>query len=94
LYLSNRSELDTIPSAIRVANFIKPGESFRDQVQVAAAADGIDIKSITPAQEKFLIQRCSMLLARQRFHQQGFYEVASQFDPAIKLALESFSGNR
>ncbi|MFN7586602.1 MAG: S41 family peptidase [Bacteroidota bacterium] len=94
LYLSNRSELDTIPSAIRVANFIKPGESFRAQVQVAAASDGIDIKSITPAQEKFLIQRCSMLLARQRFHQQGFYEVASQFDPAIKLALESFSGNR
>jgi hypothetical protein len=46
LYLSNRSELDTIPSAIRVANFIKPGESFRAQVQVAAAADGIDIKSI------------------------------------------------
>lgn len=94
LYLSNRSELDTISSATRVANFIKPGESFRAQVIAAASADGIEIKSITPPQEKFLLQRCGMLLARQRFHQQGFYEVAAQNDPAIRMAQESFSGNR
>ena len=94
IYLTNRSKLDTIPSATRLANFIQPGAGFRTQLLAAAAADGIELKSITPAQEKFLLQRCSMLLARQRFHQQGFYEVASQYDPAIRMALESFSGNR
>lgn len=94
IYLGNRSALDTISNPLRVAGFIQFGPAFRAQLIAAASADGIEIKNLTPSQEKFLVQRCSMLLARQRFHQQGFYEVASQYDPAIQMAMESFSGKR
>lgn len=88
IYRKNRSTIDTLPTAVRVGEFIQPGATFQAMIQSAAAGDGIQIKNITPAQEKFLQQRCSMLLARQRFQQQGFYEVAAQFDPAIRKSLE------
>jgi carboxyl-terminal processing protease len=88
LYLQGRSQFDTMTSATNVAAYLQPGAGFRSAVQAAAAADDIDLKSITPAQEIFLLHRCRMLLARQRFHQQGFYEVAATYDPAIKTALQ------
>ncbi|MFN4973968.1 MAG: S41 family peptidase [Bacteroidota bacterium] len=88
LYLKSRSQLDTFTSATNVAAYLQPGAGFRSAIQAAAAADGIEMKNMTPAQETFLLHRCRMLMGRQRFHQQGFYEVAALYDPAIKTALQ------
>jgi hypothetical protein len=77
-----------------MATFVQPGMAFRSQVLKAAAADEIEIKNLSNSQEKFLVQRSGMLLARQRFHQQGFYEVAAENDPAIKIALDTFNAAR
>lgn len=88
LYLKSRTQLDTFTSATNVAAYLQPGAGFRSAIQAAAAADGIEMKNMTPAQETFLLHRCRMLMGRQRFHQQGFYEVAALYDPAIKTALQ------
>ena len=94
IYLNNKNYLDSMPNAFRMATFIQPGMAFKNQILKAAAADEIPIKNLSNTQEKFLVQRCGMLLARQRFHQQGFYEVAAGNDPAIQKALDTFNATR
>lgn len=94
IYLKNKKYLDSLPTAHLMATFVQPGMAFRSQVLRAATADEIEIKNLSNSQEKFLVQRSGMLLARQRFHQQGFYEVAAENDPAIKKALDTFNAAR
>ncbi|MEJ7588137.1 MAG: S41 family peptidase, partial [Ferruginibacter sp.] len=69
--------------------------SFTDenwsQFVATAARDSISLTNLNDKDKKDLVTRIKSSLARQRWRNEGFYEIMNREDPAVKKAIEVLS---
>ncbi len=87
-YLRNTAKLLAFKSS---GDFVK-GFSFTEQdwddFKVAASNDSISLTYVNPKEKADIIMRIKSSIARQRWRNEGFYEMLNTQDNAIKKALE------
>jgi carboxyl-terminal processing protease len=92
-YVRNRGQFTGFNEPSAFEKGFQVNDNMMDQLQVYAAADSINIASISPRDREFVAKRLKALLARQIWRTEGFYTVANAGDPVISKALELISSN-
>jgi carboxyl-terminal processing protease len=66
----------------------KPGKPELEALRnYTLSVDSIPLNSFNQIEAQQLSQRMQILMARQIWRTQGYYEVANQFDPAVLKGL-------
>jgi carboxyl-terminal processing protease len=66
----------------------QPGKTELDALRnFALVSDSIPLNSFNQMEAQQLSQRMQILMARQIWRTEGYYEVSNQFDPAVQKAM-------
>lgn len=87
-YIQHRAVIDTVATAAALVQVLQPSEQIWRQIVAACASEGIDAKQFNPTQQKFILQRVNMLIARMRFRNNGYYSVNAMYDELIQKAVD------
>lgn len=87
-FLQNKNALSTYKTPADFYNNFHPGENEWQQLSLFAQKDTIDMSTITGNNKAQVLQRFQILLARQIWRTEGYYEVSNENDAMIKKALE------
>jgi carboxyl-terminal processing protease len=90
-YMQHQAELKTIPSATDLFNRYKTSEPLWNQFSAFAIKDSVNISGFTAKDREFAQQRLLSLIARQQWHNNGFYEVINENDLTVKKGIEEIN---
>lgn len=87
-FMQHRAELKSIPSATDLYNQYKTSDPLWNQFTSFATKDSVNMNALTTRDREFAQQRLLALIARQQWHNNGFYEVLNANDLTVKKAME------
>ena len=90
-YLQNQSRLSSLTGIADFGSNFSLTEEDWKQFQQLAKKDSIELSSINPSDKKELITQIKSSLARQIWHNQGFYEMMNKEDRSVLKAIEVLS---
>ena len=90
-YLKNQSRLSSLTGIADFGSNFSLTEEDWKQFQQLAKKDSIELSSINPSDKKELITQIKSSLARQIWHNQGFYEMMNKEDRSVLKAIEVLS---
>ena len=90
-YLQNQSRLSSLTGIADFGSNFSLTEEDWKQFQLLAKKDSIELSNINPSDKKELITQIKSSLARQIWHNQGFYEMMNKEDRSVLKAIELLS---
>jgi len=87
-YIQNRNFFDPLKTPADVDSKFNPGNAEWLQLVQFAAKDSVQINSVPEKDKSDLLRHMKFLMGRQIFRNEGYFEIANNFDPAVKKALE------
>ncbi|MEN9685436.1 MAG: hypothetical protein RLZZ28_1222, partial [Bacteroidota bacterium] len=87
-YLDNKQFFKNISTPHELVNAYTPGEKEWAGLVNYAARDTVDLKALTAKSKAALLKRMQVLMARQLWRTEGYFEVNNLTDPTIGKALE------
>ena len=87
-YVSNLGHFRQYKDPINFASQYQFGEREWQQLQAFALKDSIDLSSVPAKDKAESLQRMEVLMARQIWRYDGYYQVSNLEDKAVKKALE------
>jgi carboxyl-terminal processing protease len=86
-YVQNKKQFSGMVKPMDLVNGFQPGKTELDALRnFALTADSIVLNSFSQIETKQVSQRLQILMARQIWRTEGYYEVSNQFDPAVQKA--------
>lgn len=87
-YVQNRSRFSGYQSSKDLVQGFQPGKPELDALRnFALTADSISLNNFSQMEAQQLSQRMQILMARQIWRTEGYYEVSNQYDPAVQKAI-------
>lgn len=86
-YMQNRSFFDSLKSPGDLENRFNPGEKEWNGIVSYAQKDSISLRNISPVLKADILQRIKVLMARQIWRAEGYFEVSNRTDPTVLKAL-------
>ena len=90
-YLQNKSILTSHSSIADFGNHFSFNEADWKQFQDLAKKDSIELSNINSSDKKKMVTRIKASLARQIWHNEGFYEIMNKEDSSVLKAIEVLS---
>ena len=88
LYLSQQAKFNAFKTPGALSEQFIPGETEWQQLVAFAAKDSIRLKGASVKDKKYLLQHVQLMMARQIWRTQGYYEVQNRTDLTVLRALE------
>lgn len=88
LYLQNNKKFNTYKTPQDLYNQFNPGENEWQQLVNFAAKDSIQLAGANARDKALLLKTIQLMMARQIWRTQGYYEVQNKTDKTIAKALE------
>ncbi len=89
LYLSQREKFNSYKTPDDLYGQYLPGESEWQQLVAFAAKDSIKLAGASAKDKKFLLHNVQLMMARQIWRTEGYYELQNKTDQTVIKALES-----
>ncbi len=87
-YVQNRAKFNGFKQPMDLVKGFQPGKPELDALRnFALVSDSIPLNSFNQMEAQQLSQRIQILMARQIWRTEGYYEVSNQFDPAVQKAI-------
>jgi carboxyl-terminal processing protease len=87
-YVQNRPKFNEFKQPMDLVKGFQPGKPELDALRnFALVSDSIPLNSFNQIEAQQLSQRMQILMARQIWRTEGYYEVSNQFDPAVQKAI-------
>jgi len=87
-YVQNRPKFNGFKQPMDLVKGFQPGKLELDALRnFALVSDSIPLNSFNQIEAQQLSQRMQILMARQIWRTEGYYEVSNQFDPAVQKAI-------
>ncbi len=87
-YVQNKAKFSGFKQPMDLAKGFQPGKPELDALRnFAQVSDSITLSNFNQVEAHQLTERMQILMARQIWHTEGYYEVANQFDPAVQKAV-------
>ncbi|MCE3281558.1 MAG: family peptidase [Chitinophagaceae bacterium] len=87
-YVNNRATFDRYKDPASFTNQYDFGKAEWEQLSAFAARDSVSLASVPEKDRVELLKRMELLMARQIWRYEGYYEVNNLTDKAVKKALE------
>lgn len=87
-YLSNKSEFDRFSSPTDLQKNYHPGNKEWRVLSEMALQDGVDLSHVDGYSKAQMLNRIQLLIARQIWRNEGYFEIANLTDPMVLKALE------
>jgi carboxyl-terminal processing protease len=87
-YMQHKGTLQTYKTPKELYTQFKPGETEWNELVGFAKKDTIDITSVSASSKAELLKLFPVMLARQVWRTEGYFEVSNENDPVIKKALD------
>jgi carboxyl-terminal processing protease len=88
LYLNQLPKFSTYKTPEQLYKDFTPGEAEWQQLVSFAAKDSIKLSGASGKDKSFLLQNVQLMMARQIWRTQGYYEVQNKTDKTVLRALE------
>ena len=89
-YLQNRAKFDTIAQPKNILTAFIPGEKEMAEIRsFALSHDGINIQAFTDKEKIQISQRLQILMAKQLWRMEGYFEIANRYDVATQKGIRS-----
>jgi carboxyl-terminal processing protease len=89
LYLQDQKRFTTYKTPEELATQFNPGEVEWQQLVSFAAKDSIRLNNVMAKDKTFLLKNIQLMMARQIWRTQGYYEVQNKTDKTVLRALEA-----
>ena len=87
-YVQNRAKFSGFKQPMDLSKGFQPGKPELDALRhFALVADSISLNNFNQMEAQQLSERMQILMARQIWRTEGYYEVSNQFDPAVQKAI-------
>jgi carboxyl-terminal processing protease len=87
-YVQNRARFNEFKQPKDLVKGFQPSKPELDALRnFAQVTDSIPLNSFNQMEAQQLSQRMQILMARQIWRTEGYYEVSNQFDPAVQKAI-------
>jgi carboxyl-terminal processing protease len=87
-YIQYRPKFDGFQKPLDLVKGFQPGKSELDALRsFAFSSDSIKISSFNPKEAEQVSQRLQILMARQIWRTEGYFELANQFDPTVQKGI-------
>ena len=87
-YMQNRSLFEGIKSPTELANKFIPGEKEWTSLVSYAAKDTIALNTMDAKGRDDVLKRIQVLMGRQIWRTEGYFEISNRNDVTVKKALE------
>lgn len=87
-YVNNSSSFKKYTDPVSFANQFSFGELHWNQLKNFAAKDSINLNTVSAKNKAEILQKMELIMARQIWRNEGYYQVSNQTDKAVKKALE------
>ncbi len=86
-YLQNKAKFDQIANPAQMLTAFVPGDKELNELkQFAQAQDNIALTTLSEKERRQIIQRLQILMARQIWRTEGYFEIANKYDSAVLKA--------
>lgn len=89
LYLNQQQKFNAYKTPELLYKKFTPGEAEWQQLVAFAAKDSIRLTGASVKDKNYLLHHVQLMMARQIWHTQGYYEVQNKTDKTVLKALES-----
>jgi carboxyl-terminal processing protease len=89
-YIQNRAYFKDIASPAQLVEKFVPGEREWAGLVAFAAKDSINLQGVNSSTKTELLKRVQILMARQIWRAEGYFEVSNRNDITVQKALEGF----
>ncbi len=89
-YINNRNYFNKIKSPGEMADQFKPGEKEWQSLANYAQKDTIQLAGVAGKDKAIILERMQILMARQIWRNEGYFEVANKNDVTVLKALTNF----
>lgn len=86
-YMQNRAFFDNLKSPGDLITRFNPGEKEWNEIVSFAQKDSISLQNISPVLKADILKRIKVLMARQIWRTEGYFEVSNRTDPTVLKAL-------
>lgn len=87
-YMQNQTQLNSYNSSVNFANSFSLSDNDWKQFMALAAKDSISLNTISLKEKDDIENDLKSFIARQTWHDEGFYETLNRNDTGIKKAIE------
>lgn len=88
LYLKDQARFKTFKSPTELYQGFKPGNAEWQGLVMHALRDSIPLQGASLHDREYLLKNVQLMMARQMWRAQGYYEVQNQSDLTVRKALE------
>jgi carboxyl-terminal processing protease len=90
-YLQHRAKFDKIAKPENILTEFQPGENELAELRsFALSHDGLSINAFTNKEKTQITQRLQILMAKQLWRMEGYFEIANRYDAAVQTGISSF----
>lgn len=87
-YMQNQHYFDAMKSAMQLADSFIPGEKEWSALAGYARRDTVDLARVSAKGKTDVLKRIQVLMARQIWRSEGYFEVSNRRDETVQKALE------
>lgn len=87
-YMQNQTFFDGIPNATALATRFMPGEKEWAGLSGYARKDSVDLAGVTAKGKQEVLKRIQVMMARQIWRTEGYFEVSNLRDETVQKALQ------
>lgn len=87
-YMQNQAFFDGIPNAVALATRFVPGEKEWAGLSGYARRDSVNLSGVTAKGKQEVLKRIQVMMARQIWRTEGYFEVSNLRDETVQKALQ------
>jgi carboxyl-terminal processing protease len=89
-YMQNRVFFDAMKTPAELVNKFVPGEKEWSSLVAYAQKDSVSLGNITPKGKSDVLKRLPLLMARQKWRAEGYFEAGNRNDVTVEKAVAAF----